>query len=36
MDIQQQDNGKHGLFQDLDNDYGKEKLVGEMAYTWAV
>ena len=35
MDIQQQDDGKHGVFQALDNDTGKEKLAGEMAYTWA-
>ena len=25
MDIQQQDDGKHGVFQALDNDTGKEK-----------
>lgn len=36
MDIQQQDDGKHGLFQALDNDKGKEKLAGEMTYTSAV
>ena len=35
MDIQQQDDAKHGVFQASDNDTGKEKLAGEMAYTWA-
>ena len=35
MDIQQQDDGKHGLFQASDNDNRKEKLAGEMAYSWA-
>ena len=35
MDIQQQDDGKHGVFQASDNDNGKENLAGEMAYTWA-
>ncbi len=36
MDIQQQDDGKHGVFQASDNDNGKEKLAGEMTYTSAV
>ena len=31
MDIQQQDDGKHCLFQALDNDNGKEKLAEDMA-----
>ena len=35
MDIQQQDDGKHGVFQASDNDNSKENLAGEMAYTWA-
>ncbi|SDC59939.1 hypothetical protein SAMN05421749_10837 [Acinetobacter marinus] len=35
MNIQQQDDGKHGVFQALDGDTGKENLAGEMAYTWA-
>jgi hypothetical protein len=31
MNIQQVDDGKHGVFKLLDND----SLAGEMAYTWS-